>query len=109
MRLVVIESNSQQRYLKFISGLSDLLSTVTPDDLMRFRHLARRGFADLLPVIDACIKMVGRARPPVERARLVREQSEHPSASEHLFDLLRSMEHGDAAGSFLGRLDQCCL
>ena len=86
------EPSSQQRYFKFISGLSDLLSSVTRDDLMRFRHLARHGFADLVPVIEGCIKMIGRRKMPPETALRSAEMPQR-SSSEHLFDLLRSKKH----------------
>ena len=86
------ESSSQQRYFKFISGLSDLLSSVTRDDLMRFRHLARHGFADLVPVIEGCIKMIGRRKLPPETTIGSTDVPQRGS-DEHLFDLLRSKEH----------------
>lgn len=86
------EPSSQQRYFKFISGLSELLSSVTRDDLMRFRHLARHGFADLLPVIEGCIKMIRRRTMPPETTVAPAQPSQR-YPSEHLFDLLRSKEH----------------
>ena len=86
------DSTSQQRYLKFISGLSELLSSVTLEDLIRFRHLARHGFADLVPVIEGCLKMVGRAKPAPEKRNRLTDALQRTSG-EHLFDLLRSKEH----------------
>lgn len=99
------KKSDQQEYLRFISGLSSLLSEVTAEDLLEFRQFARRGYPDLLPVLDGCLRMMRHSNRPVVGSTLL--PSTRRSRQEHLFDLLRSKDHfptNSALASFATRI-----
>jgi len=47
-----------QAYMAFVSKLTDLVSEYTAEDLYSFLASARRGFPCVVPVVEACIKML---------------------------------------------------
>jgi len=97
---------NHSKYLRFASQITQLLSEYSIEDLRAFLSAARHGFPSMMPVIEACIKMVDyspqRGTPPRHDGDVV---GQHRSSSlPGLFFSAKAFPRNNHLGEFATKL-----